>query len=63
MDCIKLLEPNFAPFSSAHEGVAKGETDAVLADSIFHFGENTVGRARDYLRGRGVPAREDFTRS
>jgi cyclase len=41
-----------------YEGVAIGGADAVLAASIFHFGEFTVGQARDYLRARGVPVRE-----
>jgi cyclase len=41
-----------------YEGVAIGGADAVLAASIFHFGEYTVGQARDYLRARGVPVRE-----
>ena len=34
-----------------YEGIAQGGADAVLAASIFHFGEHTVGEARDYLRG------------
>jgi cyclase len=38
--------------------VVVGGADAVLAASIFHFGEFTVGQARDYLRARGVPVRE-----
>jgi imidazole glycerol-phosphate synthase subunit HisF len=41
-----------------YQGVAQGGADAVLAASIFHFGEYTVGQARDYLRERGVPVRE-----
>jgi len=41
-----------------YEGVVAGGADAVLAASIFHFGEFTVGQARDYLRARGVPVRE-----
>jgi imidazole glycerol-phosphate synthase subunit HisF len=40
-----------------HEGIVVGGADAVLAASIFHFGEHTVGQARDYLRARGVPMR------
>ena len=40
------------------EGIAQGGADAVLAASIFHFGEFTVGQARDYLRDRGVPVRQ-----
>jgi cyclase len=41
-----------------YQGVAQGGADAVLAASIFHFGEYTVGQARGYLRERGVPVRE-----
>jgi len=44
-----------------YEGVAIGGADAVLAASIFHFGEFTVGQARDYLRARGVPVREGMS--
>jgi cyclase len=40
-----------------YEGIVEGGADAVLAASIFHFGEHTVGEARDYLRARGVPVR------
>jgi cyclase len=40
-----------------YEGVAAGGADAVLAASIFHFGEFTVGQAREYLRARGIPVR------
>jgi cyclase len=31
--------------------------DAVLAASIFHFGEYTVGDVKRYLAARGVPVR------
>jgi cyclase len=41
-----------------YEGIADGRADAVLAASIFHFGEYTVGQAHDYLRARGVAVRE-----
>jgi imidazole glycerol-phosphate synthase subunit HisF len=41
-----------------YEGIAAGGADAVLAASIFHFGEFTVAQAREYLRARGVPVRE-----
>ncbi|HEY0714241.1 MAG TPA: imidazole glycerol phosphate synthase subunit HisF [Polyangia bacterium] len=40
-----------------YEGIAIGGADAVLAASIFHFGEHTVGQARDHLSARGVPVR------
>jgi cyclase len=41
-----------------YEGIAQGGADAVLAASIFHFGEHTVGEARAFLKARGVPMRE-----
>ena len=31
--------------------------DAVLAASIFHFGEYTVGDVKQFLAERGVPVR------
>lgn len=35
----------------------KGKADAVLAASIFHFGQHTVGEAKDYFASRGIPVR------
>jgi cyclase len=35
----------------------RGKADAVLAASIFHFGEYTVGDVKGYLASRGVPVR------
>jgi len=35
----------------------EGKADAVLAASIFHFGEFTVGDVKQYLAGRGIPVR------
>lgn len=39
------------------EGVKAGGADAVLAASIFHFGEFTVPQAKRYLADRGVEVR------
>lgn len=39
------------------EGVTEGHADAVLAASIFHYGEFTVGQAKDYMRSRGIEVR------
>ncbi|MEA2902239.1 MAG: imidazole glycerol-phosphate synthase subunit HisF [Actinomycetota bacterium] len=39
------------------EGALTGGADAVLAASIFHFGEHTVRQAKDHLRRRGVTVR------
>src|SRR5262245_22593342 len=35
----------------------EGKASAVLAASIFHFGEFTIGEAKSYLRERGLPMR------
>lgn len=39
------------------EGVTKGLADAVLAASIFHFGEYTVPQAKQYMADRGIEMR------
>jgi cyclase len=39
------------------EGVLQGKADAVLAASIFHFGEYTVGEAKRYMAERGIEVR------
>ncbi len=40
-----------------YEGLEKGGAEAVLAASIFHFGEFSVEEAKTYLRERGVEVR------
>jgi cyclase len=40
-----------------YEGLVEGKADAVLAASIFHFREFTVGEAKEYLRSKGVAVR------
>ena len=40
-----------------YNALDEGEADAVLAASIFHFGEYSIGEAKDYLSNRGVPVR------
>ena len=39
------------------DGVQQGGADAVLAASIFHFGEYTVQQAKERMRERGIPVR------
>ncbi len=39
------------------EGVREGHADAVLAASIFHFGEHTIGEAKATLAAAGLPVR------
>ena len=40
-----------------YDGIVKGKADAVLAASIFHFGEYTIPQVKQYLRQRGVEVR------
>jgi imidazole glycerol-phosphate synthase subunit HisF len=41
------------------EGIRDGHATAVLAASIFHFGEYTVRQAKDYMAEAGLPMRRD----
>jgi imidazole glycerol-phosphate synthase subunit HisF len=40
------------------DGITKGHADAVLAASIFHYGEYTVGQAKALMASRGIPVRQ-----
>jgi imidazole glycerol-phosphate synthase subunit HisF len=39
------------------QGVLEGKADAVLAASIFHFGEFTIRAAKEHLQRRGIEVR------
>jgi len=39
------------------DGIQQGGADAVLAASIFHYGEYTVGQAKARMASRGIPVR------
>jgi len=39
------------------DGVTQGRADAVLAASIFHYGEYTVRQAKEYMQQRGIEVR------
>lgn len=41
------------------DGVRIGKADAVLAASIFHFGEYTVRQAKEYMAAQGIEMRLD----
>ena len=41
------------------EGIRDGHATAVLAASIFHFGEHTIREAKDYMARAGLPVRLD----
>ena len=40
------------------DGVTLGDADAVLAASIFHFGEYSIGEAKQFMRDQGITVRE-----
>ena len=39
------------------EGIRDGHATAVLAASIFHFGEHSIGEAKAHMRAAGIPVR------
>jgi len=39
------------------DGIVIGKADAVLAASIFHFGQYTIPQAKQYMREHGVEVR------
>ena len=39
------------------DGILQGHADAVLAASIFHFGEFTVGQAKQHMTNAGIEVR------
>ena len=40
-----------------YDAFTAGKADAVLAASLFHFGEITIPQLKDYLAARGIPVR------
>ncbi|MBR3533917.1 MAG: imidazole glycerol phosphate synthase subunit HisF [Clostridiales bacterium] len=41
-----------------YDGIVEGKADAVLAASLFHFGEIKISDLKTYLEGRGIPVRK-----
>jgi cyclase len=41
------------------EGIRDGHATAVLAASIFHFGEHTIRAAKEHMARAGLPMRLD----
>ena len=50
-----LIQDGMVVSVSSSSGL--GCPDAVLAASIFHFGEFTVGQVKEYLKERGIAVR------
>ncbi|MGD9864255.1 MAG: imidazole glycerol phosphate synthase subunit HisF [Pseudodonghicola sp.] len=42
------------------DGITEGHASAVLAASIFHFGDYTIREAKDYMAAAGIPMRMEF---
>ncbi len=40
------------------DGVTQGGADAVLAASIFHFGQHTIPEAKAFMKGQGIEVRD-----
>ena len=40
-----------------YEGLKIGKASAVLAASIFHFGDYSISEAKRYLDSKGIPVR------
>ncbi len=40
-----------------YEGIVEGKADAVLAASIFHFKEFTIGETKEYLKSKNIQVR------
>jgi cyclase len=41
------------------EGILEGEADAVLAASVFHFGEFSIRQVKQYLKDQGIAVKLD----
>jgi cyclase len=45
-------------FVHFYDVLTAGKADAVLAASVFHFGQFTVGQVKEYLKSKGVEVRQ-----
>jgi imidazole glycerol phosphate synthase subunit HisF len=43
-----------------YDALVTGKSDAVLAASIFHFGDIRISEVKAYLAERGVPVRRTY---
>ncbi len=39
------------------DGITQGHADAVLAASIFHYGQHTIGEAKQFMAAQNIPMR------
>lgn len=52
-----IASGGFGSLQHLADGIKEGRADAVLAASIFHYGEHTVGEAKRFMAGQGIPVR------
>ena len=52
------MEYDPAEYPKLMRPLLDGHADAVLAASIFHFGQHTVGEVKDFLAEYGIPVRK-----
>jgi imidazole glycerol-phosphate synthase subunit HisF len=60
VDCVEvpvIASGGVGSLQDLVDGIAVGGADAVLAASIFHYGEFTVAQAKDALSGAGIEVR------
>ncbi len=60
VDCVEvpvIASGGVGSLQDLVDGIAVGRADAVLAASIFHYGEFTVAQAKDALSGAGIEVR------
>ena len=54
---LMILSGGVGNLSHLVDGIKLGGASAVLAASIFHFGEYTIEEAKKYLKSAGIPVR------
>jgi len=56
--CVPIIASGgVGELAHLYDGIVEGKADAVLAASIFHYREFTVGQVKEYLKSRGVTVR------
>jgi cyclase len=58
VDIPVIASGGVGELSHLYDGLTEGGASAVLAASIFHERTYTIGEAKKYLAGRGVPVRQ-----
>ena len=57
VSCPVIASGGVGTLQHLADGITKGHADAVLAATIFHFGEHTVGEAKRLMASQGIPVR------